>query len=197
MKIVIAGQKGGCGKSMVAMLLALAFAKSGRRVGVVDLGGFQTISDWIKCLHPVGGMIRPAEHGEWDICLIDLCSRASLKTMSECAHADLVIAVATNSPLDQRMNEETAMLLAEVAPETPARVLMNQVLSDNFDRPEAYFGVPTFRTHWRNRQSFAAIAGPESPNLDNLSLAATIELWSLASELYLEGGAIGSKPFNP
>ena len=111
--IVLAAQKGGCGKSTLAVGLAIAAMDAGQRVGMIDADPQGTISNWGRrrtnpepCIEPAdSGMAieRAILHLRSDGCtvaIIDTAATNNSLSTSGIGAADLCLIPARPSPAD-------------------------------------------------------------------------------------------------
>ena len=125
MIIGVLNQKGGVGKTTVAVNLAAAFAKSGSRVLVVDADPQGSAMAWSSTresepLFPVVGMAKPTLHRDlprlaanYDIVIIDGAPRVNELGRSAILASDLVLIPVQPSPYDVWAAADTVQLIRE------------------------------------------------------------------------------------
>jgi chromosome partitioning protein len=145
MIVALLNQKGGVGKTTLALHLAGVWAAKGERVLVVDADPQGSALDWSKQrgreglarLFGVVGLARDLLHRElpevargYDRVVIDGPPRTASIARSALLAADLVLIPATPSPFDGWASAEMLRLLDEARvfrPDLPARLLLNRV----------------------------------------------------------------------
>jgi chromosome partitioning protein len=145
MIVALLNQKGGVGKTTLALHLAGRWAELGERVLVVDADPQGSALDWqaargregLTKLFAVVGLPRDLLHLDlpdlargYDRVVIDGPPRMGVITRSALLAADLVLIPATPSPLDGWASAEMFKLLGEARvyrPALPARLLLNRV----------------------------------------------------------------------
>jgi chromosome partitioning protein len=111
--IVLAAQKGGCGKSTLAIGLAIAAIDAGQRVGMIDADPQGTISNWgrrrtnpkprIECADSGMAVERAILHLRSDgftVAIIDTAATNNSLSTSGIGAADLCLIPARPSPAD-------------------------------------------------------------------------------------------------
>ena len=144
MIVALLNQKGGVGKTTLALHLAGRWAEKGKRVLVVDADPQGSALDWseqraregLARLFGVVGLARDLLHRElpeaaqgYDHIVIDGPPRVTGIARSALIAADLVLIPATPSPMDGWASAEMLRLLAEARvfrPALPARMLLNR-----------------------------------------------------------------------
>lgn len=145
MIVALLNQKGGVGKTTLALHLASRWAELGHRVLVVDADPQGSALDWseqrgregLARLFGVVGLPRETLHRElpeaakaYDRVVIDGPPRVAGIARSALLAADLVLIPATPSPFDGWASAEMLRLLDEARvfrPALPARLLLNRV----------------------------------------------------------------------
>lgn len=145
MIVALLNQKGGVGKTTLALHLAGCWAEVGARVLVVDADPQGSALDWseqrgregLARLFGVVGLPRETLHRElpeaaraYDRIVIDGPPRVAGIARSALLAADLVLIPATPSPFDGWASAEMLRLLDEARvfrPDLPARLLLNRV----------------------------------------------------------------------
>ena len=141
MKIGILNQKGGAGKTTIALHLAHALALQGDRVMLVDADPQGSSRDWATARESdapfsVIGLDRPIIHKEitklsqgYDYVIIDGAPRVSDLTRSAILAADLVLIPIQPSPLDIWAAHSVVELIQEAEiykPNLKARFIINR-----------------------------------------------------------------------
>ena len=207
MIVALLNQKGGVGKTTLALHLAGRWAAQGRRVLVVDADPQGSALDWseqrarehLPRLFGVLGLARKTLHRELpaiaadaDHVVVDGAPRTTGVARSALLAADLVLVPATPSPLDGWASAEMLRLLAEARvfrPELAARLVLNRcatrtVLARDVAAALAEHDPPVLATRIGQRVVFADAArtGRLAQELDPGSLAAA-EVTALATEV--------------
>lgn len=175
--ITIAQQKGGAGKTTIAAQLAVAFAKSGRRVGVIDIDPQGSLAQWseVRAMLAAGGDAPPITviHASgWrlsseldrlkrttDVVLIDSPPHAETDVKIAVRNADLLVVPIQPSPMDLWATQAT--LDAAKKESTPVFMVFNRTpargkLVEAVRRKIMEFDVPVAETVLGNRVAFAA-----------------------------------------
>lgn len=144
MIVALLNQKGGVGKTTLALHLAGRWASQGARVLVVDADPQGSALDWsaeraregLPRLFGVVGLPRDLLHLDlpevsrgYDRVVIDGPPRIGVITRSALLAAELVLIPATPSPLDGWASAEMLRLLGEARvyrPDLPARLVLNR-----------------------------------------------------------------------
>ena len=109
--IAVCNQKGGCGKTTIAVNLAQAFARLGQRVLVVDMDPQGSAMDWAGDMDALdvldmalNGHITPPDvrwmRTQYDLALIDCPPQYAMPTVEAIRIADLVLVPVQPSQLD-------------------------------------------------------------------------------------------------
>jgi chromosome partitioning protein len=142
--VALLNQKGGVGKTTLALHLAGRWAGKGRRVTVVDADPQGSALDWSEARAAAGGARRfgviglaretlhrelPALAADVDHLVIDGAPRTTGLARSALLAADLVLVPATPSPLDGWASAEMLRLITEARvfrPDLRARLVLNR-----------------------------------------------------------------------
>jgi chromosome partitioning protein len=173
--ITIAQQKGGAGKTSLAIHLSIALMERGKSVGLIDLDPQESMTSWFKLrrdalgkeknltLRPAAGWRAQSEidklKRECDIVVIDSPPHAETAARLAIRAADLVVVPVQLSPMDVWASEPTLEMIAKER--TKALVVMNRVpprgkLADDLRRKLEEDELPLANTTLGNRMAFAA-----------------------------------------
>ncbi len=172
--VTVAQQKGGAGKTTLAAHLAVAWAKDGHKVGVVDIDPQASLTKWfaerarVKDAVPielrcVGGWRVQGEVEKLaklvDIVVVDSPPHAETESKIAVRTADLVLVPAQPSPMDLWATKVTLDLAK--AEKRPALVILNRMpargkLADQMRRKYAELGTPVADTVLGSRVAFAS-----------------------------------------
>lgn len=204
MVITIAQQKGGAGKTTLAIHLALAWAAAGKRVAIVDIDPQASLSSWFKLRHQLqGDSGTPVEAiavsgwrvaseverqaREYDIVLIDSPPHAETEARIAVRAGRVVLVPVQPSPidlwatrpiLDLARAEKTPALL--VLNRVPARANLTGMLLEAFNALD----VPLAETQIGNRVALAAAINEGQGILEyEPSSTAAQEIKALAEEV--------------
>jgi len=207
MIVALVNQKGGVGKTTLALHLAGRWAGKGKRVVVVDADPQGSALDWseqraregVARLFGVLGLPRETLHRELpaiaadaDHVIVDGAPRIAGVARSALLAADLVLIPATPSPLDGWASAEMLRLLDEARvfrPDLPARMVLNRcaartVIAREIAEALAEQDPPVLGARIGQRVIFADAArtGRLAEELDPGCLAA-VEIAALAAEI--------------
>lgn len=168
MVVTLCNGKGGAGKTTVSVLLALALAEAGRRVGVSDRDPQGTASLWLQDLAGEGRpeVVRPG--GSYDVVIVDTPPALEApQVRASIEEADKVILVSSPSPADLWTTRKSAAVIKTyIAKRRPARVLFNSVqpgtlLARELGDMSEKIGLPSLVNSVRRRQCYqhAAVLG--------------------------------------
>jgi chromosome partitioning protein len=202
--IAILNQKGGVGKTTLAVHLATALARNNRRVLLLDADPQGSALDWAAARHgdplfPVVGLPKSSIHKElpalaanYEIVIIDGPPRVYDVARSAIMASDLVLVPVQPSPYDVWAAKEIIDLLNEAAVYKPAlqkafvinRKIVNTAIGRDVADALSAYPIPVLETSVCQRVAFAesATQGLTVYELDPEMLAAQ-EMNALAEEV--------------
>jgi len=173
--ITIAQQKGGAGKTTLAAHLAVAWARRGNTVGLVDIDPQRSLASWHgwrKTHHPDGAPLHLSDVAGWrlgteldrlrsrfDIIIVDTPPHAETEARAAVRAADMLLLPVQPSPMDLWATAPTVTMAERE--NTPALVVMNRMPARG-KLPEVMLeklleeGLPIAHTRLGNRVAYAA-----------------------------------------
>lgn len=208
--ITIAQQKGGAGKTTLAVHLALAWAAAGKRVAVIDIDPQASLSTWFRLRNEgragngaaieaiaVGGWRVPGEverqAREHDVVVIDSPPHAETEARIAVRAGHLVLVPVQPSPMDFWATKPTLDLAR--AEKVPALLVLNRVpararLTGAMLEAFRALDVPLAEAQIGNRVALAAALNEGRGILEyDPSNAAAAEIGALADEVLRQAGA--------
>ena len=175
MIISILSQKGGSGKTTLALALAAAFARTGKAVLLVDADEQGSALTWADAreaepLFTCVGMPKPTLHKElpslsknYDLVLVDGAPRVSSVARSAIAASDAVLVPVQPSPMDVWAANEIVELINDAKPLNEKmesafvinRKITNTAIGNDVAKALAGYGdIPVLKTAIHQRVSF-------------------------------------------
>lgn len=179
MIISLLNQKGGVGKTTLAVHLATALAQRGRRVLMVDADPQGSALDWAasregESAFPVIGLPKATLHKElpklaadYDVLVIDGAPRVYDVARSAIMASDLVLIPVQPSPYDVWAAKEIVDLVTDVKPFKENlksvfvinRKIVNTAIGRDVNEALSEYDLPVLRSQVCQRVSFAESAG--------------------------------------
>jgi chromosome partitioning protein len=201
--ISILNQKGGVGKTTLAVHLATAFARKKRRVLLLDADPQGSALDWAAArrgepLFPVVGLPKSSIHKElpaiasnFDLVIIDGPPRVYDVAKSACGASDLVLIPVQPSPYDVWAAKEIIDLLAEAEIHRPNlkraflinRKIVNTAIGRDVTAALSDYPTPVLKTAICQRVAFAESAAQGLTVFDHAANAAAQEITQLSEEV--------------
>lgn len=202
--ITIAQQKGGAGKTTMAAQLAVAFARAGKRVGLLDIDPQGSLAAWYEIRRMMvgedGGGIAFVQASGWrltteldrmkrglDVILIDSPPHAETDVRIAVRAADLILVPMQPTPLDLWATKPTLDMATKE--KSPAVMVFNRTppkgkLVDAVRKKIQEAGMPVAGTVLGNRVAFAASLMEGKGVVEtNPRHTATKEIKALADEI--------------
>ena len=214
MIFALLNQKGGVGKTTLAVHVATALAKRGRRIMLVDSDPQGSALDWSASrqavpLFPVIGLPRPNLHKEvpahasrYDDVVIDGPPRVNELTRSALLVADMVLIPVQPSPYDIWAVADLVDLIKarqEVTDGKPkaafliSRAIKRTVLGRELVAALGEYGLPVFDSGTVQRQSYPRTAAEGRTVLEDGSKDAAAEINAITDEMLARfGGGHGA-----
>lgn len=204
MIVAVVNQKGGAGKTTIALNLAAAIAAEGRRVLVIDADPQQTAQDWAAVRQAplpfqVVGLVKPVLHrdlpalaADYDDVVIDGAPRNYEVARSAIASAEVVLIPVQPSGADFWASRETVGLVKEAhdfketqkAVFVVSRKIGRTVLGRDIADALAEFEVPILRAGTTQRVIYAeAMTGGTTVIEQQPEGAAAGEIRAILAEL--------------
>ncbi len=213
MIIAVLNQKGGVGKTTLAVHLCAAFAEDGTRVLLIDADPQGSSLDWAASREaaPLFGVVGlpktnlhkeiPSHAANYDHVVIDGPPRSNELTRSAIMAADLIVIPIQPSPYDVWATAETVEMVREArafrndlgAVFAINRKIVNTVIGRDVRAALASYEVPTLEATVCQRVSFAESAAKGRTVIETApgSLAAC-EIKQLAREILCEGKEVSA-----
>ena len=213
MIIAVLNQKGGVGKTTLAVHLCAAFAEDGTRVLLIDADPQGSSLDWAASREaaPLFGVVGlpktnihkeiPSHAANYDHVVIDGPPRSNELTRSAIMAADLIVIPIQPSPYDVWAAAETVEMVREArafrndlgAVFAINRKIVNTVIGRDVRAALASYEVPTLEAAVCQRVSFAESAAKGRTVIEMApgSLAAC-EIKQLAREILCEGKEVSA-----
>jgi chromosome partitioning protein len=198
--LAVGNQKGGAGKTTVAVNLACAWADEGRRVLVVDADPQQSAAQWLAdqtavavVLHQGGGLERllPTLHAHYDVIVLDLPPGHPAVIRSALLVADTFVVPIPPSAIDIRAAAVTFQLAKDARPRV--RLVLNRlqpwtILGRTVRAAVKAYGLPIYRAELGQRVAYPEAAATCQSVLGyEPSGPAAAEVRALAKEVWTDG----------
>jgi chromosome partitioning protein len=195
MIIAILNQKGGVGKTTLAVHIAMALAQGGQRVLLVDADPQGSALDWsasrkVDALFPVIGLPKPTLHRElpklatdYNYIIIDGPPRVYEVARSAILASNLILVPVQPSPYDVWAAKEIVDLIREASAFNEnlksafviSRKIVNTAIGRDVIEALSEYPLPVLKAQISQRVSFAETAGHGQTTLE-------VEPQSLASQ---------------
>lgn len=145
----VISQKGGAGKTTLALHLAIAAMQAGKLAGVIDVDPQESAIKWArirdehsppvtKAVTPeLGEMRQTAEDAGADVLIIDTSPRANAECIAIAKIADLIIVPSRPSVLDLQSIADTIELLEQAGAKGRTVVVLNAVAARTTEGKDA------------------------------------------------------------
>jgi chromosome partitioning protein len=203
MIIGVLNQKGGAGKTTIAVNLAAVFAKAGNRVLLVDADPQGSALAWSSAreadpIFTVVGMAKPTLHrdlpelaAKYDVVLIDGAPRTTELGRAAILASDIILVPVQPSPYDVWATAETVRLITEAQQFKPAlkavfvinRKIVNTAIGRDVADAIAKFGFPISKAALSQRVVYAESAATGLAVIEAGNAEATREMVALAKEV--------------
>lgn len=175
MIVAVVNQKGGAGKTTIALNLAAASAVQGRKVLLIDADPQQSAQDWAAVRQgptpfQVIGLTKPVLHrdvpslaADYDTTIIDGAPRSYESTRSAIGAADVVLIPVQPSGVELWASRDTVDLVrqageakgGQLAAFVMSRRVGRTILSREINEALAEFGLPLFQAGTTQRIIYA------------------------------------------
>ncbi len=188
--LAIVSQKGGSGKTTLAVHLAVAAERKKKRVAIIDLDPQASALEWhsrrsaatpeviTATAEQLPVLLKQAEANGADLAIIDTAPHSDRAATIAASHADLVLIPCRPSAFDIAAMEKTLSLLKLTAAKDRAAIVLNAAPPRGGQVDEAETGlaelarVVPVRMHHRAAYSYAVNDGRSVEEFDPYSKAA-------------------------
>jgi len=184
MRTLFLNHKGGTGKSTSCVCVAMAMAKVGRQVALMDLDPQQSATEWLERCDSGVEAYNPAK--EYDVVVVDTPPRPVDEVVRQVTLADRILLVSSPSPAELTVTRNVvATVLDEEAIQQRARVLFNRVrprtmLGRELGDIAGMIGLPMLQCFLSLRECYAHVP---LKGWDALNADAEREVLNLALEV--------------
>lgn len=160
MKITVMNAKGGTGKTTLLMLMAAAYALSGRDIFILDLDPQKSASDFLPCLKAKNIHLLENASSKPDIVLCDTPPSLSYPGIEKVLReSDKIIVTTSPSPTDIMATKKTEEFLQKNKQHKKARILLTRVepgntLTSSIDETKKLFSLPFLKNTLPKRVSY-------------------------------------------
>jgi chromosome partitioning protein len=202
--ITIAQQKGGSGKTTLAAHLAVAFARVGKRVALIDCDPQGSLGEWFEAREQTLGeaatglSFRTASGWgarrearslarDYDVVVIDTPPKSDVESRPAIEAASLVAVPVQPTPIDLWATQPTLEMIAKEG--TPSLLVINRAiarggLTQEISEAIRALGHPAAQTRLGNRVAFAASMGEGLTIMEtDAGSKGALEVEALAAEL--------------